>query len=73
MQGAHLTADQVQAVRERMFDLLAAIRPNAVALVDAFDFPDQQLQSCLGRYDGNVYESLYEWAKQSPLNKTEVC
>ena len=67
-----LTAEQFHIVQSRVFDLLAAIRPNAVALVDAFDYPDHVLQSCLGRYDGNVYESLYEWAKQSPLNKTEV-
>ena len=32
----------------------------------------RNLQSQLGRYDGNVYESLFEWAKQAPLNQTEV-
>ena len=52
--------------------LLAELRPNAVALVDAFDFTDHYLGSVLGRYDGNVYENLYKWAKASPLNKTEV-
>ncbi|KAK2495865.1 hypothetical protein MC885_006820, partial [Smutsia gigantea] len=52
-------------------ELLMAVRPNAVALVDAFDFHDVTLGSVLGRYDGNVYENLFEWAKKSPLNKTE--
>ena len=52
--------------------MLTLIRPNAVALVDAFDFKDVTLGSVLGRYDGNVYENLFEWAKKSPLNKTEV-
>jgi len=34
--------------------------PNAVALVDAFEFPDRVLNSTIGRFDGNVYEALYE-------------
>lgn len=55
-----------------MKELLAAVRPNAVALVDAFDYPDAILSSVLGRYDGNIYEHMFEWAKRSPLNKTEV-
>ena len=52
--------------------LLGKIRPNAVALVDAFDFHDEIMGSILGRYDGNVYEELYKWAKSSPLNEKEV-
>ena len=27
------------------------------------------MNSALGKYDGNVYESLYQWAQQEPLNK----
>ena len=66
--------------------LLAAMRPNAVALVDAFDIPDLQLKSALGRYDGllgpawltashvpgNVYEAMHEAAQREPLNKSHV-
>lgn len=52
--------------------LLAEIRPNAVAFVDAFDYPDEVLQSCLGRYDGQVYQALYDYAKSSPMNEKEV-
>ena len=48
------------------------IRPQAVPLVDAFEFTDHILDSCLGRYDGRVYEALYDWAKKSPLNQSEV-
>lgn len=59
-------------VNSRILELLTVTRPNAVALVDAFDFKDVTLGSVLGRYDGNVYENLFEWAKKSPLNKTEV-
>ena len=67
-----MSSEQFEMVNEKLMDLLAAIRPNAVALVDSFDFPDHVLQSVLGRYDGNVYENLYKWAQKSPLNKTQV-
>lgn len=53
-------------------ELLTEIRPNAVAFVDAFDYPDEILQSCLGRYDGQVYQALYDYAKSSPMNEKEV-
>ncbi|XP_053690484.1 probable peroxisomal acyl-coenzyme A oxidase 1 [Sabethes cyaneus] len=51
---------------------LVAIRPNAVGIVDAFDYPDFVLGSALGAYDGNVYERLLEDAKKSPLNQEPV-
>ncbi|KAE8576961.1 hypothetical protein XENTR_v10004383 [Xenopus tropicalis] len=72
LQAGLLTTLQVDLVQQRVKDLLAVIRPNAVALVDAFDYSDTQLGSVLGRYDGNVYENMFEWAKKSPLNKTQV-
>uniref|UniRef100_A0A8C5KPN1 Acyl-coenzyme A oxidase n=1 Tax=Jaculus jaculus TaxID=51337 RepID=A0A8C5KPN1_JACJA len=72
LEGNIMTGAQMMQVNQRILELLAVIRPNAVALVDAFDFKDLTLGSVLGRYDGNVYENLFEWAKKSPLNKTEV-
>lgn len=39
--------------------------------MDAFDFPDSILNSAIGRYDGNVYESLYESALKAPLNQRD--
>ena len=47
-------------------------RPEAVTLVDAFDYSDYNLNSALGRYDGNVYEDLFERAQVSPLNEHQV-
>lgn len=72
LEGNIITGAQMSQVNSRILELLAVMRPNAVALVDAFDFKDVTLGSVLGRYDGNVYENLFEWAKKSPLNKTEV-
>uniref|UniRef100_A0A670IFA0 Acyl-coenzyme A oxidase n=1 Tax=Podarcis muralis TaxID=64176 RepID=A0A670IFA0_PODMU len=72
LQGGILTDAQIIQVNQRVKELLALIRPNAVALVDSFDFHDNVLGSVLGRYDGNVYENMFEWSKKSPLNKTQV-
>ncbi|XP_072501860.1 peroxisomal acyl-coenzyme A oxidase 1 isoform X3 [Notamacropus eugenii] len=72
LQGGILTESQLTQVNQRVKELLTIIRPDSAALVDAFDFNDLSLGSVLGRYDGNIYENMFEWAKKSPLNKTEV-
>lgn len=43
--------------------LVKEARQDAVGYVDAFGLSDNSLGSALGRYDGNVYEALYKWAK----------
>ncbi|XP_033985232.1 peroxisomal acyl-coenzyme A oxidase 1 isoform X2 [Trematomus bernacchii] len=72
LQAGLLSVPQVLQVSVRVKELLSQLRPNAVALVDSFDVNDKRLNSVLGRYDGNVYEHLFEWARSSPLNATEV-
>ena len=67
-----MSRHQLHIVTDSLMSLLAELRPNAVALVDAFDFTDHYLGSVLGRYDGNVYENLYKWAQQAPLNAKEI-
>ena len=42
-----------------------------MAYTDSFEFPDNVLNSALGRHDGRVYESLYKAATLSPLNRTD--
>ncbi|XP_029992432.1 peroxisomal acyl-coenzyme A oxidase 1 isoform X1 [Sphaeramia orbicularis] len=67
-----LNVPQILQISLRIKELLSQLRPNAVALVDAFDIHDKKLKSVLGRYDGNVYENMFEWARRSPLNSSEV-
>ena len=55
-----------------LYSLLDDIRREAVPLVDAFDVPDEILNSALGRYDGDVYRHLYEWAQRAPRNRKKV-
>ena len=73
MQAGYINEAQLDALRAHLMALYKAVRPDAVAYVDGFDFTDRHLSSALGRYDGQVYESLYEFARNYPMNKTEVC
>ena len=68
-----LTPEQINILTDRRIELLTELRPNAVTLVDAYDYPDRLLNSCLGRYDGQVYDALYDYAKSSTLNQHQVC
>jgi len=67
-----LSAETLDGAEKASQALCAAIRPDAVALVDAWDYPDRVLNSTLGRFDGNAYEALYEEAKQSRINRNAV-
>lgn len=67
-----LRPEDVPILQNRLEDLLEAIRPNAVGLVDAFDIRDEILGSALGAWDGNVYERLFAEAMKSPLNQESV-
>ncbi|KAF1353949.1 acyl-CoA dehydrogenase/oxidase C-terminal [Delphinella strobiligena] len=69
-----VTVRQIQLARtSAVMKLLSEIRPHAVRLVDAWDFPDWQLDSSLGRYDGKVYEDMFHRASElNPLNGITV-
>ena len=68
----YMSSIQFDMVQEQVYKLLEAIRQEAIPLVDAFDFKDELLCSVAGRYDGDVYNQLYQWALKSPRNKSEV-
>ncbi|KAK1261533.1 Peroxisomal acyl-coenzyme A oxidase 1 [Acorus gramineus] len=59
---------QASLANEQLRSLCAQVRPNAVALVDSFNYTDYYLNPALGRYDGNIYPTLYEEAWKDPLN-----
>lgn len=69
-----VTNRQIQLARTKtVMKLLEDIRPHAVKLVDAWRFPDWQLDSSLGRFDGKVYEDLFERASEkNPLNQLTI-
>ncbi|KJE89207.1 palmitoyl-CoA oxidase [Capsaspora owczarzaki ATCC 30864] len=72
LEYGYLSSLHTEPLHAQIRRLLEAIRPDAVALVDAFNFTDHALGSALGVHNGRVYETLFEWAQQEPLNKTQV-
>ena len=68
--SAAVTVRQIQLTRTKaVMKLLDEVRPHALRLVDAWQFPDWQLDSSLGRKDGKVYEDLFHRASElNPLN-----
>jgi acyl-CoA oxidase len=69
--GDVINEDQYRLIRETAYNMMKEIRPDCVGLVDAFDFKDIVLRSDIGRYDGNVYEALFDSAQKSILNQTD--
>jgi hypothetical protein len=51
------------AMGEALDALLRELRPDAVAIADAFDHSDYNLDSALGRRDGDVYRDLFDRVK----------
>lgn len=70
-EDGYVSQRQAMWIHDKVLDMLKAIRPNAVALVDARDFSDFRLKSALGRHDGDVYPAIMEAAKRDPLNHTD--
>jgi acyl-CoA oxidase len=68
--SAACTVRQISLVRNKAIPkLMEEIRPHAVRLVDAWQFSDWQMDSSLGRYDGNVYQDMFKRASEdNPLN-----
>ncbi|KAH9255374.1 hypothetical protein BASA81_006493 [Batrachochytrium salamandrivorans] len=65
-----IDASESDLVNDAVVEILDELRPDVVALVDAFDIPDAVLNSTIGRSDGNVYEALFDAAFHAPLNAT---
>jgi len=62
----------IEPVEAAVSTLCLALRPDVVALTDAFEFPDRVLNSAIGKFNGAPYEALYEAAKESSINKNAV-
>ncbi|CAM9486736.1 unnamed protein product, partial [Chrysoparadoxa australica] len=71
-EGDIISASEGHLVHAGVAKLCSTIRKDAVNLVDGFAFSDWWLASALGRYDGDVYNTLMAYALEEPLNSTEV-
>ena len=69
IESGALSASDLTELRQVLQSLVLEVRPAAISLVDAFDYPDFVLRSVLGRKDGDVYTALWEWVQNNPRNK----
>lgn len=69
--GDIFSRNEFEIIDSAIQELTPKIRHNAVPLVDAFGIPDGVIKSTIGRYDGNVYEALFDAAQRSTLNQTD--
>lgn len=69
LEDNYLSSTQAKWVRDSVKSLLGQLRREAIGLVDAWDFTDYSLNSVLGRNDGQVYQSLFDWAMKEPANQ----
>ena len=71
MAAGYLNPTQVKSMKEMIRRLLKELRPDACALVDSFGITDYELNSALGRFDGDYPKALLDMAQGSPLNLTQ--
>lgn len=66
-----VSSSSLDAIPEVVLQLMIEkIRPHAIKLVDSWSMPDYLLESALGRYDGKVYEDMFDRVhRHNPLNK----
>ena len=72
-ESGYLTGDHFRIIGETKNLLLEKLKSDALGLVEAFLFSDNSLRSALGREDGKVYETLWDWMKnKNKMNKEGV-
>lgn len=71
MMSGFISIEQAELVKDAQTAMLQALRPDAIGLVDAFGKSDFELNSAIGRYDGNYIQALYELAQKEPLNQSQ--
>lgn len=72
VEDGYLDAGQARGIRAALRALLAELRPDAVPLVDSFGLSDYFLNSCLGGFDGDVYQRLFDAVQKVPMNAHRV-
>jgi len=49
--------------------IIKELRPQILPLAEAFRIPDKELTSAIGNSHGDIYETQFDWAKNSHFNK----
>jgi homoserine kinase len=69
--SGYFTSEQFRLLKDHYKRLLKVFEEQSLNMVEAWDHPDNVLNSCIGNYYGDIYEQQLEWAKKNRLNQTE--
>jgi acyl-CoA oxidase len=64
LEHGYMTPEQVKLIRQEIVVICRELRPDGVALVDAFNYPDWLIKAPLGQADGNIYEAYLNNVKE---------
>lgn len=63
LQTGTITSDTIKILQEGKEVLLKQIRPDALTIVEAFEYSDNTLHSAIGGAHEKPYETLMKWVK----------
>ncbi|ORX91352.1 acyl-coenzyme A oxidase I [Basidiobolus meristosporus CBS 931.73] len=67
--SGYFSPDHLDLIDAEVNRLCATIRPDAIPLVDSFNYSDHIINSPLGRYDGDVYTAYFSLVERNnPTN-----
>ncbi|OMJ30387.1 Acyl-coenzyme A oxidase 2 [Smittium culicis] len=69
LQCKYFDSKQINTLNKKLDELCSTVRKYAVLLVDSFAYPDYVINSPLGKYDGNVYETYFNLVNRLNPNK----
>lgn len=73
LQSKTITSDTIKILHEAKELLLKQIRPDALTIVEAFEYSDNTLHSAIGGAHEKPYETLMDWVKnKNEVNRPEV-
>eukprot|EP01087_Luapelamoeba_hula_P004637 TRINITY_DN1455_c0_g1_i3.p1 TRINITY_DN1455_c0_g1~~TRINITY_DN1455_c0_g1_i3.p1 ORF type:complete len:550 (+),score=70.82 TRINITY_DN1455_c0_g1_i3:444-2093(+) len=67
LQKRYFLPDHIVALEDLVRSLISQLRPDLVALADAFHLPDLVVNSVIGNYSGNIYEDYLSRVMSSRL------
>jgi acyl-CoA oxidase len=65
LQFGYFRPEHLTRIQARVLELLEELRPQAVALTDAFGYTDYVINSPLGCSDGDIYRRIFERTVQA--------
>jgi len=68
LQYGYMSGDHLPLIKRWLVTSCRQLRDDAVALVDALNFPDFVLKSPLGCHDGDIYNKYFKMVNEAPMS-----